>query len=113
LSRARWLAAADSVTADAEAELLRQSSSALELDTQTAETLRAEVAAICAERSQYLLRSEQLPWWEELGVPVRRMLDRARPVSLAQIPYPPPSGSSPRADNPPGPAPARDTKPPG
>jgi len=37
-------------------------------------SIRREVAAICAERSQHLPRSEQLPWWEELGVPVRRML---------------------------------------
>lgn len=57
--------------------VLHQFSSALELDSQTAETLRAEVAAICAERSQFPPRSEQPPWWEEFGAGLPGVLRQA------------------------------------
>lgn len=72
-----WLAGADSVTDAAEAALLGQLAEALELSESTTDSLQAKVDALRFERRKYLPRSEQLPWWEEFGELLTRLLDRA------------------------------------
>jgi aspartate ammonia-lyase len=64
---AAWLAGADSVTDTAETDLLAHLATTLELDDGTAADLRARTDTLRAERSGYLPRCEQLPWWEEFG----------------------------------------------
>jgi len=73
-SCAAWLASADSVTEAAESHLLARFAEALELDDRTVSALQARITTLTAERRAYLPRSEQLPWWEEFGELVRRLI---------------------------------------
>ncbi|WP_158882842.1 lyase family protein [Amycolatopsis anabasis] len=74
---AAWLAGADSVTDEAEAELLAEFAEILGLAEDVAEALHAKVDALRAEYRQYVPRTEQLPWWEEFGELLRRLHDHA------------------------------------
>jgi aspartate ammonia-lyase len=74
---AAWLAGADSVTARAETELLAQLRDSLDISPPTAARLQADIDALRAARRQYLPRSEQLPWWEEFGELIPRLLNPA------------------------------------
>ncbi|MEV4313413.1 lyase family protein [Actinocrispum sp. NPDC049592] len=74
---AAWLAAADSVTDDAETKLLAHLRDTLELNEATADGLRERVDALRAERRRYLPRSEQLPWWEEFAELLTRLVQPA------------------------------------
>jgi aspartate ammonia-lyase len=73
-SCAAWLASADSVTEAAESQLLSRFAEALELDEQTVSSVQDRITTLSAERRAYLPRSEQLPWWEEFGELVRRLI---------------------------------------
>jgi aspartate ammonia-lyase len=70
---AAWLAAADSVTATAETELLASLRAALRLEPDTAGALQSKVDTLREQRRRYLPRSEQLPWWEEFGELLQRL----------------------------------------
>ncbi len=47
---------------------------ALELDEQMVSSVQDRITTLSAERRAYLPRSEQLPWWEEFGELVRRLI---------------------------------------
>jgi aspartate ammonia-lyase len=74
---AAWLAGADSVTHHAETELLGHLRTTLVLDEDTAAQLQANVDTLRAERSRYLPRSQQLPWWEEFSELLVRLMQPA------------------------------------
>ncbi|RSM71594.1 aspartate ammonia-lyase [Kibdelosporangium aridum] len=74
---AAWLAGADSVTDDAEATLLNALREALALDRDTAAAMQAKVDTLRAQRRRYLPRSEHLPWWEEFGDLLARLVQPA------------------------------------
>jgi aspartate ammonia-lyase len=77
---AAWLAGADSVTAAAETELLGRLRDTLGLTAQAAAAIQAGIDAQRAERRRYLPRSEQLPWWEEFGDLLVRLVQPAGPL---------------------------------
>jgi aspartate ammonia-lyase len=79
-SCAAWLASADSVTDEAETELLARFAQALRLDDRTVSQLRDRITELTAQRREYLPRSEQLPWWEEFGELVRRLAQVGAPA---------------------------------
>jgi aspartate ammonia-lyase len=76
---AAWLAGADSVTDAAETEVLSHLRATLVLDEQVAAQLRDKADALRAQRRRYLPRSEQLPWWEEFGELLLRLVQPAEP----------------------------------
>lgn len=71
---AAWLAGVDSVTDRAETELLARLRDSLDISEPTATRLQTDIDALRAARRRYLPRSEQLPWWEEFGELVPRLL---------------------------------------
>ncbi|UJW33826.1 TerB family tellurite resistance protein [Saccharothrix sp. AJ9571] len=72
---AAWLAGADSVTEARESALLGQLSEVLELEPPVVQAIQAKVDLLRDQRRRYLPRSEQLPWWEEFGELLRRLLE--------------------------------------
>jgi hypothetical protein len=68
------------------------------------DTLRDAHVTVIEHRSRVVARPGTAP------IPGAAI--RSTPNSLIRIRYPPPSGSSPRTDNPPWPVPTRDAKPP-
>jgi aspartate ammonia-lyase len=76
---AAWLAAADSITAAAETELLDQLRDTLGLTHAGAAVIQAGIDTQRAARRAYLPRSEQLPWWEEFGDLLVRLVQPAGP----------------------------------
>ncbi|MDF5712491.1 MAG: hypothetical protein PUP93_01055 [Rhizonema sp. NSF051] len=62
---ATWVASADGSVAEAEEKLLDEVRDLLKLDAAKANKLRDKVRTIREERSEFVPKSEELPWWDE------------------------------------------------
>jgi aspartate ammonia-lyase len=62
---AAWVASADGSLAQAEEKLLDKLRTLLKMDEAKAKELSNKVTTIREERSEYIPKSEELPWWDE------------------------------------------------
>jgi aspartate ammonia-lyase len=77
-SCAVWMANVDDEEAAAESLVLDEIRASLGLDDEVVRGARATVANLGAERTEYVPRSEQLPWWEEFDQLLLRIMDPRR-----------------------------------
>ncbi len=60
-----WVASADGSIAESEDQLLDKLRTLLQMDQAKADDLRNKVKTIREERSEFIPKSEELPWWDE------------------------------------------------
>ena len=77
-SCAVWMALVDADEAASESQVLDVIQASLQLDQAVVAAARAEVSRLVSERTEYVPRSEQLPWWEEFDQLLIRIMEPQR-----------------------------------